>query len=67
MRLAEGTVLAELQFVWRVLLVFGRGVITTLACATCEGDDISHWIILYQKIALNPALGTQGKVDKAGV
>ena len=39
---AERTVLIELEFAWRVLLIFCRRVITTLAGTACKGNDIPH-------------------------
>jgi hypothetical protein len=38
----ERTIFAQLEFARRILLVFCRRVITTLAGTACKGNNISH-------------------------
>ena len=42
----KSAILLELQFVWSVSLVLGRGVIALLALSAAKGHDIAHRLIL---------------------
>jgi hypothetical protein len=55
---AEATKLAELEPFSRLLLVLRRAVVTTLALAARELNDVSHWLNLVRlsALGLRPAL-----------
>jgi hypothetical protein len=58
---AETAVLAELQLVRGIFLVFGRGVITLLALGTSQGNDIPHDESSF------PLPGREGEVSKVKI
>jgi len=46
------TIFFKLQFIRSIFLILGGRIITTLACATCEDDYVSHSDLPKQKVTL---------------